>query len=825
MKRLGKKIAILFIIFVAAIATYFIWNQKTTEKTDSIVYTAMDEAALPIVYTTMFDREVNLLHGYIQDMKQTVARESLTVLPENRELNIRIADYDGEIQGISYEVRSLDLERLVERTNLTEWNTAEQETTAVLPIQNLLSKGREYLLIISLDTSDQGQVQYYTRIMWTDNENVKDMIDFAMNFTTRTFDYNQARELTTYLETNDAEDNSSLGHVTIRSSFSQLTWGGMSVEPVGDIRVTLKDLDGIMCNVRLDYSVSHAGDNGAQELYEVVDNYTMKWDTQRIYLMDFERRTNQVFSGYRDLFSGKRIMLGITNEDEIATAKSSDGSHIAFAVNRDLWSYDQSTGEAVKIFSFRSGEDDGLRGGYDQHEIRILSVEDSGDVDFLVYGYMNRGIHEGAMGIAMYQYDSEANAISEKFFTPVTQSFEMLKADTSRLAHLGSNGMLYMMADHAVYGIDLNSNEYMVLADSLSDGSFAVCESGRRFAWQEGNNPYGSKVIHLMDLDTGSKREISGEEGSICRPLGFVGEDFIYGLAREGDMWVENGRVKDSPMYRIEIMDDAGIIVNKYEYPDTYIADVEVEESRVHLTKIAKIGEQSYSELKDDIIVCNEELLEDHLKGIGWYASEERRKLYFVQLDQEVASHDVKVSVPKKMAYESTEVVELKANTRTAESLFYAYGGGHYLGSSRSFTEALLLAYDKMGVVTDQNQEIIWNRVNRPPARSFKDPESAGALLLRYMDDFAESREYEDGILMLDARGCILNQVLYFIGQGCPVAVYTENNGYELLTGYDQYNVTIYDPATKESRKMGLNDASDYFTNLGNDFICGVFKE
>ena len=681
MKRLGKKIGILFIIFIAAIAIYFVWNQKRTEKPDSIVYTAMDEAALPVVSATMFGRDVNFLHGYTQDMKQAVARDSLTVLPSDRALNIRIADFGGSIRGISYEVRSLNLERLVERTSLTEWDTADGKTTAVLPIQNLLSKDREYLLILSLDTAEQGEVRYYTRILWTDNENVKDMIDFAVNFTTKTFDYDQARELTTYLETNATEDNSSLGHVTIRSSFSQLTWAGLDVKPVGDIRVTLKDLDGIMCTVRLDYQLTRTAENGINELYEVEDDFTMKWDSKRIYLMDFERNTNQVFSGQRDLFSGKRIMLGIMNDSEVRTEASPDGRHIAYVVNRDLWSYDQSSEKAVKIFSFRSGDEDEIRNGYDQHDIRILSIGDNGDVNFIVYGYMNRGIHEGAMGIAMYQYSSDENAIKEKFFTPVTQSFEMLKDDIDKLAHLGSNGMLYMMADHAVYGIDLNSNEYMVLADSLTDGSFAVSRSERRFAWQEGSDPYGSRVIHLMDLDTGSKKEITGEDGSLCRPLGFVGDDIIYGLAREGDMWIENGRVKDAPMYRLEIMDDTGAIVNQYEYPDTYIADVEVEENRIRLTKIAGTGDQSYTKLKDDIIVCNEELKEDPLKGIGWYASEDRRKLYFVQLDKEAASHDVKVSVPKKMAYESAEVVELKSTAGPSESLFYAYGAGHYLGS------------------------------------------------------------------------------------------------------------------------------------------------
>ena len=113
----------------------------------------------------------------------------------------------------------------------------------------------------------------------------------------------------------------------------------------------------------------------------------------------------------------------------------------------------------------------------------------------------------------------------------------------------------------------------MVVADSLMEGSLAVSKSGRRFAWQEGNDPHGSSVIHLMDLDNGSKKEITGGENTIYRPLGFVGDDFIYGLSHEGDVWMRNGRVNGIPMYRIEIMDDTGKIVKEYEDPE-YSIDV-----------------------------------------------------------------------------------------------------------------------------------------------------------------------------------------------------------------------------------------------------------
>lgn len=825
MNRFVKKIGILSAVFVAALAVYFIWDQKNTEKGDAMVYTSMDEASLPVVSMEMFGRSMNLLHGYTQDMKQSVARQALTVLPEDRALRLRIKDYGGGIEKISYEIRSLDLERLVERTEVADWQEEAEGITASLPIQNLLTRDKEYLLILSLDTPEKGRVNYYTRIIWTDSANAEAMVAFAEDFTTKTFDYNQARELTTYLETNHTEDNSSLGHVTIKSSFSQLTWGGLSVKPVGDIQVTLKDLDGIMCSVQLNYQVSRAGENGVPELYEAEDSFTMKWDARRIYLMDFERSTNQIFSGQRGLFSGRRILLGITNDDKVQALKSPSGSLVAYVVNRDLWTYDQRRKHAVKVFSFRSGEDDGLQSSYNQHDIKILSAGDNGDVNFLVYGYMNRGIHEGSSGIALYQYSSEDNAIKERFFTPVSLSFDLIKEDVDRLAHLGANGMLYMIADRAVYGIDLNSSEYMVLADSLVEGGFAVSSTEQHFAWQEGNGPYGAGVIHLMDLDTGEKREITGGEGNIYRPLGFVGDDFIYGIAREGDLWVQNGRVIDAPMYRIEIMDENGKIVKEYEQEGVYIAGVSVEDSRIHLTQAVKSGDQTYAASKEDTIVCNEEVLGEELEGIGWYASEDRRKLYFVQLSEEASGREVKVTVPKKVAYETTEVVELKNNVRTQENRFYAYGGGRCLGSSKSFAAALALAYEKMGVVTDRNQEIVWNRVNRPPVRNIKDPVNSAAPFFKHLEHFTGSGVYEEGVMLLDARGCMLNQVLYFIGQGCPAAAYTKQNGLIFITGYDQYNVTLLNPETGESQKMGLNDASAYFAGQGNDFVCGVIKE
>ena len=145
MNRMMKKVGILSAVFITAIAVYFMWEQKSEEKSDTMVYTSMEEASLPVVYTEMFGKKMNLLHGYTQDMKQAVSREALTVLSEDGSMDISVSGYGSSLQGIEYEVRSLDLSRLVERTSVAEWKQEEGEISVRLPIQNLLKKDKEYL--------------------------------------------------------------------------------------------------------------------------------------------------------------------------------------------------------------------------------------------------------------------------------------------------------------------------------------------------------------------------------------------------------------------------------------------------------------------------------------------------------------------------------------------------------------------------------------------------------------------------------------------------------------------------------------------------------
>lgn len=126
------------------------------------VYTVMDAPELPVIEAELFEDQANRLVGYTQDMGNEVARDSLTILPENRQLKLRLKYGTETPLSTSYEIRSLDKQRLVEKTEAGQWQTAEDGTEELtLPIQNLLIRGTEYLLHVTMETESQRELLLY----------------------------------------------------------------------------------------------------------------------------------------------------------------------------------------------------------------------------------------------------------------------------------------------------------------------------------------------------------------------------------------------------------------------------------------------------------------------------------------------------------------------------------------------------------------------------------------------------------------------------------------------------------------------------------------
>ena len=94
----------------------------------------------------------------------------------------------------------------------------------------------------------------------------------------------------------------------------------------------LKELSGYLANAEITSHVT-AKNGEKTETYEVTENFTMKWSSQRIYMMDYERTMTELFTGDSDLFSGKRIILGIGDGDGVHAVKSTGGQYTAFVTS------------------------------------------------------------------------------------------------------------------------------------------------------------------------------------------------------------------------------------------------------------------------------------------------------------------------------------------------------------------------------------------------------------------------------------------------------------------------------------------------------------
>ncbi len=161
----------------------------------------------------------------------TADRGSLIVLPEDRKLKVRFAG-TTKIQGLRYEIRSLDTENLIERTQVTSLDAAingdsENAVSAELLIQNLLETGKEYLLGVCASLPDGSEAWYYMRIVEQDQGHVNEMLALAEEFSSKTYKYSDAQSLAMYMETSPGAKQFGTGNCDVKKTLLPSSHGAL----------------------------------------------------------------------------------------------------------------------------------------------------------------------------------------------------------------------------------------------------------------------------------------------------------------------------------------------------------------------------------------------------------------------------------------------------------------------------------------------------------------------------------------------------------------------------------------------------------------------
>lgn len=180
--------------------------------------------------------------------------------------------------------------------------------------------------------------------------------------------------------------------------------------------------------------------------------------------------------------------------------------------------------------------------------------------------------------------------------------------------------------------------------------------------------------------------------------------------------------------------------------------DVRIQDSRVHLSRMRQIG-SGYQPMDEDTLVCNEEVSKDPLDGIATLNDSAKGRLYCVKLDAGKTARSTKVHVPKQVAAEENDVIVLQNNGAAAQRIYSAYSEGRLKGSYAEFSSAVQAAYDGMGLVTDENDRVVWVRANRSDAKTIRDVQNMAGTVSRYLSDMADGKTTSsDGTELIDAR-------------------------------------------------------------------------
>ena len=842
MKKTIIRIAVCVVVFLAsALIIGSIMNQGHNNMTME-----MAPATLPMITMESGGVACNELHGNTVEMDVAYQKDCITLLGEGRQANFTVDTFGREITGISTEVRSIDGSRLIENSEVTGWKANGKSFSVSLTLKDLIDTNTQYSLTLILELEGEQKVYYYTTILWNDDVHISEILEFATDFHGKLYDKEVAKELTKYLEPNSKlTDNGTFHKVNIHSSFQQITWG--SLEPVQEdaASIRLTQISGNVASLLMDFVVS-TGEGKNKIYYNVEEYYRVRYTSERMYLLDYERTMTQIPDTTR-MYANDKILLGITDEN-VDMMESADGNTVVFSDMGQLLSYNAATNGLTVIFSFYDKDNADRRTLYDNHGIKILDVDEGGNVKFAVYGYMNRGRHEGETGIQIISYDNSLNTIEEEVYIPYSKSYAVLKDEMEQLLYRNRQQHVYFFLENGVYDVDLENRSAEQLVSIRQDDSLQVSENHEIIVWQEGDDINHSNQLNVRNLNTGEQTVIRAEDGEAIRPLGFMGEDIIYGVARESDIRTENSGQIFYPMYKVCISNSSGNNLKEYGQDGIYIVDCAIEGNQITLSRIQRSENGSYQEILDDQIMNNVEEEPGQNKVVTADIDIYERYVQ-IQTKTTIDTKTIKVLNPKEVVFEGGRELTLDAVSEV--SRYYVYNAYGVQGIYSAPGKAVKEAYDSSGVVANDRGITVWlkgNRVSRNQIMAIKEEsvtDQKNSLtvcldnILRHAGitrnteyDLAQGKtaiqileENMTGVQVLDLSGCSLDAVLYYVNQDIPVLAILEDGEAVLVTGFNEFNVVIMEPSTGKLYKKGMNDATAWFAENGNHFITYMRTE
>lgn len=827
----------LVIVFAAALI-FFGKNIEVIQVRVDNSITQMDGETLPIVSLKSYGVEANRLYGYVSNTPANSVRESITVLNNEKQIDVNIDEHATKINKLNFEVRAVTDNELLDSGEVTAFADEDGRRSAKIKLETELKASTEYALKITLITDVSKKVNYYTRLKYYSNEcYIKEKLDFVMNFHKMTFKKDE--KLATYIEPDAENDNSSLAHVDITSSFDNIVWGELTPARLTEITPTVKEINIETGAFVLDYFVSMNTDTGI-ETYYVSEYYRVKRSDERMYLLWFERNVEAQFDASLASINKSELKLGIMNDGDTQLISNDTANKTAFSRNGNVYMYDLTENKIYNVYSQYINSDEFDHELYRQQSVHIISIDEEGNVCFAVYGYIAHGAYEGKVAIVLYRFHKTDNAIEELLYIPFQTTYQILKENFEEYSYLNASDVFYFAIDDRIYSYNLVSEKLTCMADNIGERNFTIIPESSSYVWESAQTNGLATEITIMNLETGQTTVIPSGDKNYIRLVGVMGTNVVYGIGKTADISSTTEGARIYAMKKVEIMNKESEVIKSYSKKKVYITGAYVEGNVVFL-KRAKKERKTYKSITDDNILNR---MNDVRRSVEIYERVTDRMMTekYISFPGTFVMEEIPQTETSGM-YVVKEEKALYLGDYESALKYYVYAKGGIKGAYSNPAEAIVNADNEQGVVISSKNQTVWERGGRFLSGSVSGVENirtgSGVTSIDACVYMLLNSEHL-GVNMKDIKnsdksmldmigeymnepvnltGCNLDEVLYFVSAGKPVIAMKDNNDAVLITAYNSSTVTIYDPSTGQNQTMFHANADSLFAGAGNIYV------
>lgn len=852
--KLRYRILILLAVFFGALY-YFSGNYLVVRSFElSTDTTEMAEATLPNISLVVEDEEINRLYGYTSNLDWELNRETITPLGTDKSFIVRIEENEMTVRRLKYELfdvtngSMLDSGTISALTSEKEAKEGEKPVkTAKIKLNAELNEGAEYSVKITLVTSNSKRVYYYTRVKLYKNGHLSEKLDYVRWFRESALNKINQESVEKNLETKSNADTSTFAHTDIHSSWKMVSWGELQPQMIAELPPTITDFYEGTASVVLSYLIQMDAGSGTEQ-YMVREAFRFLYTDIRTYLYNYEREVEAIYDVGHTSLSKDDLKLGITADTDMEILSTQNAEYTAFVRNRELWNYDREENTMIRVFSFRDEEAE-LMELYDAHNIKLLSLNPNGNMDFLVYGYMNRGEYEGRVGIILYRYYREENRIEEQMYIPVNTTYQLLKGEVNEFVYMNSYDVLYFTIYNTIYSYNLTTKSLRQLATEVPAERVVFLEELKHVVWQRDAKERASDVLTVLDLESGTTREIVAGEDEVLRLLGKIDTNLVYGYARKAELARNFDGTVTVPMYRVVIADLEGTVFKEYSQQGFYVTEAEFEENVIYLTRVKRADtiEPSYLAAAPDAIQNRKNVSTPSVHITG-RVTELAKTEYYITFPGNVSIDELpKVETPPFTVLSKDPTVRITPAENFPEQ-YMTYSFGRVVICSQDAVDAIHRANadENVGAVIDSTGKVIWERgvkANRTTIAGISPVVSAGqnglqaALKMIFAYEgfdidtsgitfenksVSEWMEQFLKVSALELKGASLDEVLYYVYKKYPVIALPGEDKVLLITGYDQTSVELMDPLYGTSQKIEKEEAEELFEDSGNVFFTYI---